>query len=73
MHHSHLIFRFKINLSGVIPPIFAQSILMFITSIPRFLGLFKAGTAGWVSGIFLALSFGHPVYMLVFCFIGDIF
>tara|TARA_B100002051_G_C16719947_1_gene631750 strand:+ start:772 stop:2103 length:1332 start_codon:yes stop_codon:yes gene_type:complete len=57
---------FKINLSGVIPPIFAQSILMFITSIPSFLGLFKAGTSSWVSSIFLALSFGHPVYMMVF-------
>lgn len=58
---------FKINMSGVIPPIFAQSILMFITSIPRFLGFFKAGTsATWVSSLFLALSFGQPLYMLVF-------
>jgi len=58
---------FKINMSGVIPPIFAQSILMFVTSIPRFMGLFKAGaTSTWVSSFFLALSFGQPLYMLVF-------
>ena len=59
---SHL--PLKINMSGVIPPIFAQSILMFFTSIPSFLGLAKGSS--WASSIFLAISFGQPAYMLLF-------
>lgn len=60
--NSHL--PLKINMSGVIPPIFAQSILMFFSSIPKFLGLTHAG--GVLSTIFLAIQFGQPAYMILF-------
>jgi preprotein translocase subunit SecY len=57
-------FPLKINMSGVIPPIFAQSILLFFTSVPSFLHL-TAGN-GFMSRIFLALSPGQPGYMLLY-------
>lgn len=53
----------KINSSGVIPPIFAQAILVFFSSIPSFLGLTKG--MGWLSVVFLAIQPGRPVYMLL--------
>ena len=56
-------FPLKINMSGVIPPIFAQAILVFFASIPRFLGL-THGT-GWATVIFLAIQPGQPTYMLL--------
>jgi len=54
----------KINMSGVIPPIFASSILMF----PQALTSWFAQTPGlgWLREVSLALSFGSPVYVLVF-------
>jgi len=59
---SHL--PLKINMAGVIPPIFAQSILMFFSTISQFL----APTAGfgWLRNVSLALSFTQPGYMVLF-------
>ena len=56
-------FPLKINSAGVIPPIFAQAILVFFASIPKFLGL-THGT-GWATNIFLAIQPGQPFYMLL--------
>jgi len=51
----------KVNQAGVIPVIFAMSILMFPTTIAAY---FPAnGFAVWVSNV---LSFRHPVYMIVY-------
>jgi preprotein translocase subunit SecY len=64
---SHL--PLKINMSGVIPPIFAQSILMFFTSIPEFLGIYDKNLGphwNWVKAFFLSTRFGTPGYMLIF-------
>ena len=59
---SHL--PLKINMAGVIPPIFAQSILMFFSTISQFL----APTAGfgWLTSVSLALSFTQPGYMILY-------
>ena len=59
---SHL--PLKINMVGVIPPIFAQSILMFFSTISQFL----APTAGfgWLTSVSLALSFTQPGYMILY-------
>lgn len=60
---SHL--PLKINMAGVIPPIFAQSIILFPGAIAHFIGATNGGIP-WLNKISLALSFGQPAYMIVF-------
>lgn len=55
---SHL--PLKVNIAGVIPVIFASSVL----AIPQTLSTF--GTWGWLQSVNTALSGGHPVYELLF-------
>jgi preprotein translocase subunit SecY len=52
----------KINTSGVIPPIFASSILL----IPATIAGFSAGGPGWLQWISTELSHGSPLYMAVY-------
>lgn len=59
---SHL--PLKINMSGVIPPIFAQSIILFPGAIAKFIGASKG--FGWLNEFSLAMSIGQPAYMIVF-------
>ncbi|OGT53742.1 MAG: preprotein translocase subunit SecY [Gammaproteobacteria bacterium RIFCSPHIGHO2_12_FULL_42_13] len=59
---SHL--PLKINMAGVIPPIFAQSIILFPGAIGKFMGTMKG--FGWLGAVGLAMSFGQPAYMIVF-------
>ena len=54
----------KINTSGVIPPIFASSILL----IPATLAGFAAGGPGWVQWISAQLGHGQPGYMALYAF-----
>lgn len=59
---SHL--PLKINMSGVIPPIFASSIILFPASIAQFFG---GGTgSGWLSDIGYALMPGQPLYLVIY-------
>jgi len=52
----------KLNMAGVIPPIFASSIILFPATIVRFLG--EGGTvANWVSN---AIAPGQPLYVLFY-------
>jgi len=51
----------KINYAGVIPVIFASSLLMFPATIAQF-----AGTGSWLSNIALWLSPGSTVYMTIY-------
>lgn len=60
---SHL--PLKINMAGVIPPIFAQSIILFPGAIAHFIGATNGGVS-WLNKVSLALSFGQPAYMIVF-------
>lgn len=53
----------KINMAGVIPPIFAQSIIMFPTAIATFMG--QTHGFAWLNDISLAMSPGMPANMLV--------
>jgi preprotein translocase subunit SecY len=55
----------KINMSGVIPPIFASSIMMFPATISSFI------TVPWIQNIVSALRPGNAVYEL--CYVGLIF
>ncbi len=54
----------KINTSGVIPPIFASSILLIPATISGFSG--AAGDSGILSSIGAAMAHGTPLYMLTY-------
>lgn len=59
---SHL--PLKINMAGVIPVIFAQSIILFPGTIAQFMSTVKG--FGWLNEVKLALSFGSPIYIIIF-------
>ncbi len=59
---SHL--PLKINMAGVIPPIFASSIIILPATILKFFSV--GNTTGWLSDISLALSPGEPLYVVLF-------
>lgn len=59
---SHL--PLKINMAGVIPVIFAQSIILFPGAIAKFMSSIHG--LGWLNGVSLALSYGQPGYIVIF-------
>ena len=59
---SHL--PLKINMSGVIPPIFASSIILFPATIAQWFGHGKG--MEWLGSIGVALQQGQPLHMLLF-------
>jgi preprotein translocase subunit SecY len=60
---SHL--PFKLNMSGVIPPIFASSLILFPATL---LGWFGSSSEGlvWLRDISATLSPGQPIYVLMY-------
>ncbi len=60
---SHL--PFKINMSGVIPPIFASSIILLPATLFEFFGN-SLNHNLWMSQLSLALSPGQPLYVALF-------
>jgi preprotein translocase subunit SecY len=60
---SHL--PFKLNMSGVIPPIFASSLILFPATL---LGWFGSSTEGltWLRDVAGTLSPGQPIYVLLY-------
>ncbi|UXN02358.1 MULTISPECIES: preprotein translocase subunit SecY [unclassified Bartonella] len=52
----------KINTAGVIPPIFASSLLLM----PSTLGAFTQNPPSWAQPIIVVLQHGHPVYMALY-------
>ncbi len=60
---SHL--PLKINMAGVIPPIFASSIMLFPATIAQWFGS-ASGSMSWLSEVGLALAPGQPLYIIVF-------
>lgn len=59
---SHL--PLKVNMAGVIPPIFASSILLFPASVGQWFG--QGEGMGWLQDVALALAPGQPLYILLF-------
>ena len=59
---SHL--PLKINMAGVIPPIFAQSLLMFPITIAQFFGTVKG--FGWLNQFNVFFGFGTPGYIVIY-------
>ena len=62
---SHL--PFKINMSGVIPPIFASSLLLFPATLASFLGANSEGpVASAMQSIAAALGYGQPLHLVIY-------
>jgi len=59
---SHL--PFKLNMSGVIPPIFASSIILFPATLAGWFGT-REGTT-WLRDIAATLTPGQPIYVLLY-------
>jgi len=59
---SHL--PFKINMSGVIPPIFASSLILFPATIASWFGTSQA--VSWLQRVAASLSPGQPIYILMY-------
>jgi len=59
---SHL--PFKLNMSGVIPPIFASSIILFPATIAGWFG--SSQGANWLRDIAATLSPGQPIYVILY-------
>ncbi|HAH68000.1 MAG TPA: preprotein translocase subunit SecY [Gammaproteobacteria bacterium] len=55
---------FKINMSGVIPPIFASSIILFPATIASWFG--TSDGFDWLQDIAASLAPGQPVYILLY-------
>ena len=62
-HTSHL--PLKVNMAGVIPPIFASSIILFPATVA---GMFGQGNEnlGWLQDIASMLSPGQPIYVILY-------
>ena len=68
---SHL--PFKLNMAGVIPPIFASSLILFPASLGSWFG--QSESMGWMTDIATKLQPGEPIYtflyggmIIFFCF-----
>ena len=60
-------FPLKLNLAGVIPPIFASSIILFPASLVGFFGNESAtGIAGFMRDVSTKMQPGEPIYTLVY-------
>ena len=59
---SHL--PLKVNMAGVIPPIFASSIILFPATLAGWFG--SAEGMGWLQDISASLSPGQPLYVLMY-------
>jgi preprotein translocase subunit SecY len=60
---SHL--PLKLNTSGVIPPIFASSLLLLPTTLANFTGG-QGQATGWLTTITTQLSHGRPLFLLLY-------
>jgi len=62
---SHL--PFKLNMSGVIPPIFASSLLLFPATLASFFGQNSEGpVATFMQDIAQALGYGQPLHLVIY-------
>lgn len=61
---SHL--PLKVNMAGVIPPIFASSIILFPGTIASWFGTGEGMVANFLQELSLTLSPGQPLYMMLY-------
>jgi preprotein translocase subunit SecY len=55
---------FKLNMSGVIPPIFASSLLLFPATIASWFG--TSEHFGWLQNVAASLGIGQPVHIVLY-------
>ena len=55
---------FKLNMSGVIPPIFASSLILFPATVAQWFG--TSESFGWLQNLATSLSPGQPIYTLLY-------
>lgn len=56
----------KINMAGVIPPIFASAIILFPATIAGWFGGTADGGIGWLQDVATLLSPGQPIYVMMY-------
>lgn len=56
----------KINMAGVIPPIFASSIILLPSTLAQF--FLSSKNLAWLSNVGLALEPGQPLYIMLYAF-----
>jgi preprotein translocase subunit SecY len=61
---SHL--PFKLNMSGVIPPIFASSLLLFPATVAQFFGTGEGRFAEVLQNVAAALGYGQPLHLVLY-------
>jgi preprotein translocase subunit SecY len=61
---SHL--PLKLNMAGVIPPIFASSIILLPATLTSWFGSGDGGVVSFLKQVSQTLSPGHPLYMLLY-------
>lgn len=61
---SHL--PLKVNMAGVIPPIFASSIILFPGSLARMFGTSEGGGLDWLREIGTTIAPGQPAYVILY-------
>ena len=61
---SHL--PFKLNMAGVIPPIFASSLLLFPATIAQFFGSGEGRVAETLQSLAAALGYGQPLHLVLY-------
>ncbi len=57
---------FKMNMSGVIPPIFASSLLLFPATLASFAGTGDSWMAKFLQSLSAALGYGQPLHILLY-------
>ena len=62
--HKNTHMPFKLNMAGVIPPIFASSVIMFPSMLAGWLG--NDNPNSWYGKILAALQHGQPAYIVLF-------
>jgi preprotein translocase subunit SecY len=61
---SHL--PFKLNMAGVIPPIFASSLLLFPATLAQFFGTGEGRAAEFLQNMAAALGYGQPLHLVLY-------
>ena len=61
---SHL--PFKLNMAGVIPPIFASSLLLFPATLASFAGTGQGTVANVMQNVAAALGYGQPLHLVIY-------
>lgn len=56
----------KVNMAGVIPPIFASSIILFPSTIATWFGQGEGAVANFLQELSLTLSPGQPLYVMLY-------